>query len=277
MSRLVGMSEVVIRPRRGWQTINFGEIWQHRELFAFLVWRDIQIRYRQTLLGFFWAVLQPLVAMVIFTVLFNRLAGIESDGAPYPLFAYSGLVAWTFFTNAVGASSNSLIGNQQLISKVYFPRLFIPLASVVALAMDMLLNLILVGGLMVYFQWPVSTSLVWLPVFVLGAIVTASGLGLILSALNVQFRDVKYAVPFFIQMGLFTTPVIYPLQYVPERYHAILAFNPMAGIVEGFRHALLGTPMNWGFTGISITVSTMLGLVGVFVFRRIERHFADVI
>ena len=269
-------TELVIRPRRGWETIDFGEIWQHRELFAFLVWRDVKIRYKQTVLGFLWAALQPLLAMAIFTVLFNRL-GLGPEGTPYPLFAYSGLVVWTFFSNAITASSNSLVGNTQLISKVYFPRLFIPLGAIAALLMDLVLSLVILGGMMAYFRWTISPVAALAPVFVVGTVLAAGGIGLFLSALNVQFRDVKYATPFFVQMGLFATPIIYPLHYIPERFHALMALNPMTGIIEGFRHALLGTPVAWSLVCISMAVSLGLFVLGAFVFRRTERRFADIV
>src|SRR5205807_5396853 len=193
--------EVTIRPRRGWQPIDIKEILVYRELLAFLVWRDIKIRYRQTLLGGLWAVLQPLIAMLIFTFIFNRLAGVKSDGPPYPLFAVAGLAPWTFFSTALSQSSNSLVANQQLVSKVYFPRVFIPLGAVGALLLDMAFSLCLLFVLMLHYHWALGGHALLLPVFILAAVLSASGLGMILSALNVSFRDVKYAVPFLIQMG----------------------------------------------------------------------------
>ena len=267
----------LIRPRKGWEPIDFREIWSYRELLGFLVLREVQIRYRQTLLGGLWAIFQPLFAMLIFTVLFNRLAGISADGPPYPLFAYSGLVVWTFFANALSASSASLVNNRQLVSKVYFPRLFLPLGSIGGLVVDMFVALILVGALMLYYAWPPSPRLVLLPVFVVGAFLAAAGSGFTLSALNVSFRDVKYVTPFFVQMGLFITPVIYPVRYVPERYQALLGVNPMAGMVEGFRHSLLGTPIRWDMIAISFSTSVALFLAGLLIFRRMERRFADAI
>src|SRR5207253_5285499 len=232
--------ELVIKPRSGWQPIDWKEVILHRELLSFLIWRDIKIRYRQTLLGGLWAVLQPLIAMLIFTFVFNRLAGVKSDGPPYPLFAFAGLAAWTFFSSAVSQSSNSLVMNQQLVSKVYFPRVFIPLGAVGALLIDLTFSLGLFGVLELYYRWPVSSHLYLLPVFIVGAVLAAAGLGLTLSALNVSFRDVKYSVPFLIQMGIFITPVIYPIRYIPARWQLLMGLNPMAGVVIGFRHALLG-------------------------------------
>jgi lipopolysaccharide transport system permease protein len=269
--------ELVIKPSTGWQPINFREIWLYRELLWFLVWRDIKIRYRQTALGVAWAVLQPLLLMALFTVFFNRLGGMESGGPPYALFAFTGLLGWTFFANAVTVSSNSLVGNQNLVSKIYFPRVFIPLGAIGGLVIDLFLSILLCLPLLAYYGWPLTPSLLWLPVFVLGTFVAAAGVGLLLSALNVQFRDIKYVVPFLVQAGMFVTPVIYPAASVPEKYQIWLGLNPMAGMVEGFRFAILGTPANWGLIGLSLTVSGFLFVGSAFLFRRLERTFADVI
>jgi lipopolysaccharide transport system permease protein len=269
--------ELLIKPSAGWRAIDWREVWHFRELFFFLVWRDVKIRYRQTALGVAWAVLQPLVLMLIFTVCFNQLGQIGSGGPPYPLFAFAGLVGWTFFANAVTSSSNSLIGNQNLVSKIYFPRVFIPLGAIGALALDLVINILLCLPLLAYYRWPVTPALLWLPVFVVGTFLAASGVGFLLSALNVQFRDVKYVVPFLVQAGLFLTPVIYPVAYVPQRYRLWVGLNPMAGMVEGFRHAILGTPASWEVVGVSMAVSVALFIGGLLVFRRLERHFADLI
>lgn len=269
--------ELTIHPRKGWQAIDFREIILYRELLGFLVWRDIKIRYRQTLLGGLWAVLQPLIAMLIFTFIFNRMAHVQSDGPPYKLFAYAGLAPWTFFSTSVSQSSNSLLTNQQMVSKVYFPRIFIPIGSVGALLVDLLFSLSLCGVLLFIFHWPLTAAIVWLPVFILGAFLAASGTGLILSALNVSFRDIKYAVPFLVQMGLFITPVIYPPTYIPKRFQFLLQLNPMAGVVIGFRHALLGTPASWRVMGMSLGISVLLFICGLLVFRRMENRFADII
>jgi homopolymeric O-antigen transport system permease protein len=273
----VSSFELTIRPRKGWQPVDWKEIFLYRELLAFLMWRDIKIRYRQTLLGGLWAVLQPLIAMLIFTFVFNRLAGVKSDGPPYPLFAFAGLVPWTFFSTAVSQSSNSLVANQQLVSKVYFPRVFIPLGAVGALLLDMAFSLLLLGVLMLHYRWALGPAALLLPIFVLAAVLSASGLGMILSALNVSFRDVKYAVPFLIQMGIFVTPVIYPARYIPERWQVLMGLNPMAGVVIGFRHCLLGSAASWGVMGVSLGVSLALFVAGLLVFRRMERRFADII
>lgn len=273
----MGTFELTIRPRKGWQPVDLKEAILYRELLAFLVWRDIKIRYRQTLLGGVWAVLQPLIAMVVFTLVFHRMAGVRSDGPPYPLFAFAGLAPWTFFVNAVSTSSNSLISSQHLVSKVYFPRVFIPLGAIGAFLLDLALSLGLLACLMIYYHWAISTRILLLPVFLLGTVVAASGIGFALSSMNVIFRDVKYLVPFLLQMGLFVTPVIYPARYIPERWHILLGLNPMAGIVLGFRYCLLGSPVDWTVVATSFTVTALLFFSGLMIFRRIERRFADII
>jgi len=269
--------EVTIRPRTGWQPVDIKEIFRYRELLGFLVWRDIKIRYRQTLLGGLWAVLQPLIAMLILTVIFNRLAGVKSDGPPYPLFAFAGLAPWTFFSTAVSQSSNSLVSNQALISKVYFPRVFIPLGAIGALLLDLSLSLGLLVLLMFYYRWPISAKVLWLPVFIVAAVLATSGVGLTFSAFNVSFRDVKYAVPFLMQMGIFVTPVIYPIHYIPGHWRMLMGLNPMTGVVLGFRYSLLGSAAPWPIMGLSLTVSLAIFAVGLLIFRRMERKFADII
>lgn len=269
--------ELTIRPRKGWQAVDFKEVYLYRELLAFLIWRDIKIRYRQTLLGGMWAILQPFITMLVFTFIFHRLAGVKSDGPPYPLFAYAGLAPWTFFSTSVTQSSNSLIANHQLVSKVYFPRIFIPLGAIGALVVDLLLALSLFGGMMIYYRWPLTWAVLWLPLFLVGVVLTAAGAGLTLSALNVSFRDVKYAVPFLVQIGLFLTPVIYPARYLSHRAQILMGLNPMAGMVIGFRHALLGGEAPWEIMGLSLGVSVTLFIFGLLIFRRMETRFADIL
>lgn len=276
-SSMNGSYDLVIKPRSGWQPIDWREAYLHRELLGFLIWRDIKIRYRQTLLGGVWAVLQPLMAMLIFTFVFNRLAGVRSDGPPYPLFAFAGLAPWVFFSNALTASSNSLVSNQQLVAKIYFPRVFIPIGAVMALLVDLGFSLLLLFLLMIKYHWALTFHALELPVYIFAALLSASGLGLIFSALNVNFRDIKYAVPFIVQMGLFVTPVIYPVSYLPARLRPLLALNPMTGVVTGFRSALLGTPMDMSVLRLSLLVSVILFALGLLIFRRMERRFADII
>jgi lipopolysaccharide transport system permease protein len=269
--------ELLIKPRKGWQPVDFREVWNYRELFGFLVWRDIKIRYKQTALGGLWALLQPLIGMFVFAGLFSRVAQIPSDGIPYSLFVYAGLVPWTFFQNAVSLSSNSLVGSEQMIRKIYFPRVLMPMGMIGALGLDMLVSLGFMGILLVYFHWHVSASLIGLPFFVFGSFLSAAGLGLFLAAVNVQYRDVKYVVPFFTQMLLFLTPVLYPLHYMRGKLKMLLMLNPMSGMVEGFRHALLGSPISWFLVWSSFAESVILFIVGLYFFRRVERTFADVI
>jgi lipopolysaccharide transport system permease protein len=270
-------TELVIKPRKGWQPFDFREAFLYRELLAFLVWRDIKIRYRQTLLGGLWSVLQPLLGTLIFVLVFNRWAGVHSDGPPYSLFAFAGLAPWTFFSNSVSNSSNSLIASQQLVSRVYFPRIFIPLGTVGAFLLDLALSLLVLGCMMIYYRWPLSAKVLLLPIFVIGTLMAASGIGFAFSALNVLFRDIKYVVPFLIQMGLFVTPVIYPVRYIPSRWQALFGLNPMAGMVLGFRYCLLGSPVSWPLVLTSLVVCLICFVVGLMLFRRIERLFADVI
>jgi lipopolysaccharide transport system permease protein len=268
---------ILIKPRSGWQPIDFAEVVRYRELFFFLAWRDVKIRYRQTILGGLWAIIQPLLAMLIFSFVFNRLVGVRSDGPPYPLFVFAGLAPWTFLSNAVMQSSNSLLASERLVSKIYFPRIFIPMASAGALLLDLLVSLAMVLVLMMHYHWPITYHILLLPFFILGTFLVASGLGLTLSACNVIFRDVKYAVPFFLQMGLFVTPVVYPLRYVPHRWQGLTGLNPMTGMILGFRHALLGSPIPFNLEIASLALSGVFFVSGLLIFRRIERLFADII
>ena len=267
-----------IRPSRGWVSINVGELWEYRELLYFLTWRDIKVRYKQTVLGAAWAVLQPFLTMVLFSLFFGKLAKIPSDGVPYPIFAYAALVPWTFFAYGLTQSSNSLVASANLLKKVYFPRLFIPLSSVMSGAVDFCLAFVVLLGMMVYFdRWP-TVNVVWLPLFLLLASVTAIGVGLWLSALNVRFRDVRYTIPFLTQFWLFATPIAYPSSLLPEPWRTVYGVNPMAGVVEGFRWALLGTDTQPGpMIAVSSLAAVALLVTGVCYFRRMEKTFADVV
>lgn len=270
-------AELLIKPRRGWQPIDFKELWDFRELLGFLIWRDIKVRYKQTILGGLWAVLQPLIGTLVFGILFTTVARINTGKVPYPLFVYAGLVPWTFFATALSLSSNSLVGSEQMIRKTYLPRIMIPLAAILGLIIDMLIGFALMLPLLLYYRWPLTTSVVWLPLCILGSFLAAAGMGLTLSALNVHYRDVKYVVPFFTQMAFFLTPVIYPLRTVPKSLQFVLGLNPMAGMEEGFRHALLGSTVSFDLLWTSCAVSLLVFVVGLFVFRRMERTFADLI
>lgn len=267
-----------IEPTRGWVALRLSEVVAYRELLYFLVWRDLKVRYKQTLLGVAWAVLQPLLTMLVFALFFGRLARVPSDGVPYAIFAYTALVPWTFFATGLAMASNSLVGSANLITKVYFPRLTIPLATVLAGLVDFALAFPLLFGLMWFYGIAPTAQVVWLPVFIALAFVTALGVGLWLSALNVEFRDVRHAVPFLTQLWMFATPIAYPSSLLPEKWRAVYALNPMVGVVEGFRWALLGTDTRPGpMILVSATAAIALLIGGAFFFRRMERTFADVV
>jgi len=267
-----------IAPSRGWVALKLRELWAYRELLYFLVWRDIKVRYKQTVLGAAWAVIQPFFTMVVFSLFFGSLAKMPSDGIPYPIFAYTALVPWTFFANGLTQASNSLVGNSGLIKKVYFPRLAIPIAGVLSNLVDFALAFVVLLLMMVYFKlWP-TAAILWLPLLLLLAFVTALGVGLWFSALNVEFRDVRYVVPFITQFWMFATPVAYPSSLLHEPWRTLYGLNPMAGVVEGFRWALLGNasppgPLIW----VSAVASIVILVSGAFYFRRMERTFADVV
>lgn len=268
----------IIRPSKGWVPLNLRDLWDYRELLYFMVWRDVKVRYKQTLLGAGWAILQPVLTMLVFSIFFGRLAGLPSDGIPYPLFAYTGLVPWQLFSYALTQSSNSLVGNQQLITKVYFPRLVIPLSAVLGSFVDFVLAFVVLLGLMVYYGISPTLTIVALPVFTLLTIATALSVGLWLSALNVEYRDVRHTIPFLIQFWLFATPIAYPSSLIPEPWRVWYGLNPMAGVVEGFRWALFGTTIDIGaMVGISTLVVAVLLLSGLIYFRRMERTFADIV
>ncbi len=254
------------------------EFWRYRELLLFLVWRDFKVRYKQTLLGVAWAVLQPLVATMIFFVVFGRLARVPSDDIPYPVFAYSGLVAWTYFSGAISYGANSLISNSSLLTKVYFPRLTIPTAAVLSGLPDFGIAALVLVGVMAYYGMTPDWTFVFLVVLAIPLTMLALGVSMLLSALNVRFRDVKYVVPFATQIWLFVTPIIYPVSLVPDKYRLLLALNPMTGFVEAFRAtAIGGKPMDWTLLAVSLAVTCVVFLAGLLYFRRAERSFADLI
>jgi lipopolysaccharide transport system permease protein len=270
--------EILIEPSRGWQALGLKELWEFRELFYFLAWRDIKVRYKQTALGASWAILQPLLAMLIFTLIFGILAKIPSDGLPYPLFAYSALLPWQLFVYALTQSSNSLIENARLISKVYFPRLVVPLASVVAGIVDFFIAFSILILLMFYYGVVPTWGVLALPFFLVLALGAAMSVGLWMSALNVKYRDVRYTLPFLAQAWMFATPIVYPSSMIPEAWRWLYGLNPMAGVVEGFRWALLGTEiLHLPLILVSATV-VVIGLVGgLYYFKRMEKMFADLV
>src|SRR5215210_3583709 len=269
----------VIRPSRGWVPVDLGELWEHRELLYFLVWRDVKVRYKQTFLGAAWAILQPVATMVVFSLFFGRLAGVPSDGVPYPVFSLAGLVPWTFFSTGLVQSANSLVGSQNLLTKVYFPRLAIPIAAVLAGVVDFAIAFLVLLGLMLsYGIAPPAARVLWLAPLLLLAFATALGVGLWLSALNVRYRDVRYILPFLVQLWLFATPIAYPSSLLSEPWRTLYGLNPMAGVVEGFRWALLGTDTAPGpILAVSSLVAVLILVTGAFYFRRMEKTFADVV
>ena len=269
---------IVVKPSKGWITLKLDELWEYKELLYFLAWRDIKIRYKQTVLGAAWAIIQPFFTMVVFSLFFGRLAKVPSDGIPYPIFAYAALVPWTFFANGLSQSSHSLVGSANLIKKVYFPRLVVPISSVISGVFDFILAFLVLLGLMLYYGIFPTLNIVWLPFLLLLTITTSLGVGLWLSALNVQFRDVRYTVPFLTQFWLFATPIAYPSSLLSEPWRTLYGINPMVGVVEGFRWALLGTDTAPGpIIIVSSVVATALLIGGAFYFRRLERSFADVV
>jgi len=273
-----GRPTLLIRPSRGWAALDLADLWQYRELIYFLTWRDIKVRYKQTVLGGAWAILQPFLTMVVFSVFFGRLAGIPSDGLPYPIFAYCALLPWQLFAHALTESSNSLVANERLITKVYFPRLVVPISAVLAGLLDFLVAFVVLIGMMMYYHIR-PTAAVWtVPLFLLLAVGAALGVGLWLSALNVQYRDVRYTIPFLTQFWLFLTPVAYPSTLVPVSWRALYGLNPMAGVVEGFRWALLGKTEGPGaLLAVSVAITIVILVGGLYYFRRMEKTFADVV
>jgi len=267
-----------IEPTTGWVGLKLRELWEYRELAFFLTWRDVKVKYKQTALGAAWAILVPFLNMVVFTLVFGKLARIPSDGLPYPIFSYAAMVVWTFFQTGLSQSSNSLVGSSNIIKKVYFPRLVIPISTVLSGVVDFAIAFSVLLGMMFWYGIVPTANIVWLPALLLLALTTALGVGLWLSALNVKYRDVRYTVPFLTQLWLFATPVIYPSSKIPELWRPLYALNPMAGVVEGFRWALLGTDTR---PGPMILVSTAAALAilagGAFYFRRMEKTFADVV
>jgi lipopolysaccharide transport system permease protein len=271
-------SVTTIEPSRGWVPVNLRELWDYRELLYFLTWRDIKVRYKQTVLGAAWAIIQPFFTMVVFSLFFGRLAKIPSEGLPYPIFSFAALVPWTFFAHSLTNSSNSLVASGNLIKKVYFPRLAIPLATALSGVVDFVIAFVVLLGMMLYYGVTPTINVLWLPAFLLLALVTSLGVGLWLSALNVQFRDVRYTLPFLTQVWLFSTPIAYPSSLVPEQWRALYGINPMVGVVDGFRWVLLGTDTQPGLMiSVSVFVALAIFVSGLFYFRRMEKTFADVV
>lgn len=268
----------IIKSKKRLSPLNLREIWRHRELFYFFSWRDLKVRYKQTAIGILWAVFQPFIAMVVFSIFFGGLAKMPSDGIPYPVFVYVGLLFWQFFSVSVSQASNSLVANKEIITKIYFPRLILPVSSIVTNLVDFLIASVILVGLMFYYHYvPNLIGLLILPLLVLITLLTATGLGLLLAAVNVKYRDVRYILPFFIQMMLFVTPVIYPTSIL-EKYSWILAINPMAGVIEAARATILGTAsINWPLLLISSIACLLLFITGLIYFKKTEKQFADIV
>jgi lipopolysaccharide transport system permease protein len=267
-----------IAPSKGWVPLKLRELWEYRELLYFLVWRDIKVRYKQTALGATWAIIQPFLTMVVFSLFFGHLAKMPSDGIPYPIFSFAALVPWSFFANGLSQSSNSLVGSSNLITKVYFPRLIVPLASSFSGVVDFLIAFAVLIVMMLYYGLLPTLNVLWLPLFLLLAMVTSLGVGLWLSALNVEYRDVRFIVPFITQFWLFVTPIAYPSSLLPEPWHTLYGLNPMVGVVEGFRWALLGTKTAPGpIIAVSSAAAITILITGAFYFRRMEKTFADIV
>jgi lipopolysaccharide transport system permease protein len=267
----------VIEPPSGWMNLNLGELWAHRELVYFLVWREIKVRYKQTALGAAWAIMQPLFTMLIFSLFFGRLAKMPSDGAPYPVFVLVALVPWTFFANGMGQAANSLVNSANLVGKIYFPRLAVPIGSVLAALVDFAVAFSLVAVALAWYRIMPSAAMLALPFLVLLVLTLALGTGFWLAALNVEYRDIRYVVPFLTQLWMFATPIAYPSSLLPEKWRILYGLNPMVGVIEGFRWAMLGTGDPAGVLAVSAGIAVVLLVSGAYYFRRMEQGFADVI
>ncbi len=273
---------VVIEPTRGLASLQLKAVWEYRELLGFLVWRDVKVRYKQTALGVTWIVLQPVITMLVFSGLFGVLLQAPSNGVPYPIFAYAGLLPWNYFAGSLTRSSQSLVGSANLITKVYFPRMIIPLSGVVGGLVDFAVSSVVLGVLMLFYRIPLTINVIWLPLFLLLAMVTALGFGLWLAALNVRYRDVNYLLPFLVQIWMYVTPVVYSATLIPAQYRWLLALNPMTGVVEGFRWALLSGSMTdtvppGPLFAVSVLIAVVILITGAMFFRSTERTFADII
>jgi lipopolysaccharide transport system permease protein len=252
-------------------------LWRDRELLYFLAWKDIKVKYKQTALGVAWAILQPLMGMILFTLLFGRVAKLPSDGLPYPLFYYASLLSWTYFSTALIMASNSVVSNTSLITKVYFPRILLPAAAVIGSLLDLAIASVILFGLLVFYEVPFSPGLVLLPLVLILLVVCTLGFGQLVAALNVNYRDIKHALPFFVQLWMFASPVVYPMSMVPERYHWLVSLNPIVGIIETTRALIAGRPVPWEWLGVSCVVTVLVFILGLWYFQRTARRFADVI
>ena len=271
------LPQIVIEPKKGWQLIDFKELREYRDLFFFLVWRDIKILYKQTVLGFLWAIIRPVFSMIVFSVVFGRLAKVPSDGVPYPIFSYAALIPWTYFSTAMSKSTQSLIMNTNMLTKVYFPRLIIPMTPVLAGLVDFVIAFSIMGLMMIWYQIVPTYNILFLPLLILLMFLTASGIGMWLSAMAIQYRDIRHALQFIVQLLMYAAPVVWPASLIPDKYRLIYGIYPMAGVIEGFRSSLIGTtPMPWDLIGVGTVSALLIAISGAFYFRHKERIFADV-
>jgi len=271
--------ELIIKPKNKWWQLDLKEIWVFRDLFYFFTWRDVKVKYKQTVVGALWAIFQPFIIMVIFTIFFGKLAKLPSDGIPYPVFVYTGLLFWTLFSTSLAQVSNSFIQNEKIVTKIYFPRIILPISSIITNIVDFVIaSSILVGMMFFYHYTPSLTGLLLIPILLLMTVFSVLGIGLLFSSLNVKYRDVRFILPFFIQLLLFITPVIYPVSIVGEKYRWILGLNPMSGVIDAARAGILGTrEIDWLLLGISAISMLVYCIIGYFYFKKVERYFADVI
>lgn len=270
-------SQIIIEPNKGWQLINFKELREYKDLFFFLVWRDIKVLYKQTVLGFLWAIIRPVFSMIIFSIVFGGLAKVPSDGVPYPIFSYAALLPWTYFSTSLNNSTQSLISNVALLTKVYFPRLIIPITPILAGLVDFIIAFSILGLMMIWYSIAPTLNIIFLPLLILLMILTASGIGMWLSVLAIQYRDIKHAIQFIVQLLMYLAPVVWPVSLIPRKYRLLYGIYPMAGVIEGFRSSLIGTtPLPWDLIGIGALSSILIALSGIFYFRRMEKIFADV-
>lgn len=271
--------ELVIRPKNKWWQFDWKEIWLFRDLFYFLTWRDVKVKYKQTAIGAAWAIFQPFITMIVFTVFFGKLAKMPSDGIPYPIFVYSGLIFWTLFSTSLAQVSNTFLENERIVTKVYFPRIILPVSSIITNIVDFLIASVILIGMMIYYHYvPTLAGLLIFPVLILMTIFSTLGIGLLFSSLNVKYRDVRFILPFFIQLLLFITPVIYPVSIVSQKYRWVLGLNPMSGVIDAARAGILGTRgIDWLLLGVSALCMVVYCLLGYFYFKKVERYFADVI
>jgi lipopolysaccharide transport system permease protein len=270
---------IIIKPSKGWVGLRLNDLWIYRELVYFLTWRDLKVRYKQSVLGILWAILKPFMTMVVFTIFFGNFAKMPSDGVPYPIFAYTATLPWELFATALSVASRSMVSSGSMISKIYFPRMIVPLASVMSSVVDFFIGFVILIGMMIYYKIVPTIATLWLPLLILLALITALGVGFWTSALMVRYRDVGYLMPFLSNIWMYITPVVYPSSMIPEKWRLLYYLNPMTGVVEGFRYALLGidrtiTPM---MMGLSISISILILISGLFYFRRMEKQFADMI